>query len=48
MIGEQYDNKTYYDHQKIRIHANKCAIQIGIYHYTTMIGMDKTIQAVIY
>ena len=42
-----YDNKTYYDQQKIRIPANKCARQIGIYHYTTMVGMDKTIPAVI-
>jgi hypothetical protein len=42
-----YDNKSYYDDQKIEIPANKCARQIGTYQYTTKMGMDKTVPAVV-
>lgn len=42
-----YDNKSYYDDQKIEISANKCARQIGTYQYTTKMGMDKTVPAVV-
>lgn len=42
-----YDNKSYYDDQKIKIPANKCARQIGTYQYTTKIGMEKTVPAVV-
>ncbi len=42
-----HDGKTYYDNQKIKIPANKCARQIGTYQYTTKIGMDKTVPAVV-
>lgn len=42
-----YDNKSYYDQQKITIPANKCARQVGIYHYTNRMGIDKTVPAVI-
>jgi len=42
-----YDNKSYYDDQKIAIPANKCARQIGTYQYTTKTGMDKTVPAVV-
>lgn len=41
-----YDNKTYYDDQKIEI-SNKCARQIGTYQYTANIGMGKTVPAVV-
>ena len=42
-----YDGKSYYDKQKIEIPANSCARQIGTYQYTTKIGIDKTVPAVI-
>lgn len=42
-----YDEETYYDDQRIKIPANKCARQIGIYEYTAKMGMDKTVPAVI-
>ena len=42
-----YDGKSYYDNQKIAIPANKCARQIGIYQYTTKMGIDKTVPAVV-
>ena len=42
-----YDNKSYYDDQKIEIPTNKCARQIGIFQYTNNIGMDKTVPAVV-
>ena len=42
-----YDNKTYYDDQKIKIPANKCARQIGTYQYTTRTGIGKTVPAVV-
>jgi hypothetical protein len=42
-----YDNKSYYDDQKIKIPANKCARQIGTYKYETKMGINKTVPAVI-
>jgi hypothetical protein len=42
-----YDNKSYYDDQKIEIPPNKCAKQIGTYQYTTKMGLDKTVPAVV-
>lgn len=42
-----YDNKSYYDNQKIKIPANKCARQIGTYQYKTRMGINKTVPAVI-
>jgi hypothetical protein len=41
-----YDNKTYYDDQKIDI-SNKCARQIGTYQYRTKSNFEKTVPAVI-
>ena len=42
-----YDDKSYYDDQKIEVPANKCAKQIGIYKYSTKIGIEKTVPAVV-
>jgi hypothetical protein len=42
-----YDGKSYYDDQKIKIPADKCARQIGIYQYTSKRNMDKTVPAVV-
>jgi len=42
-----YDNKSYYDDQKIKIPSNKCARQIGTYQYETKMGINKTVPAVI-
>jgi hypothetical protein len=41
-----YDNKTYYDNQKIEI-SNKCARQIGTYQYKTNSNFEKTVPAVV-
>ena len=41
-----YDGKTYYDEQKIDV-TNKCVRQIGTYQYTTKIGLEKTVPAVV-
>jgi hypothetical protein len=41
-----YDGKTYYDDQKIDV-TNKCVRQIGTYQYTTKIGLEKTVPAVV-
>lgn len=41
-----YDNKTYYDNQKIDI-SNKCARQIGTYQYKTKSEFEKTVPAVV-
>ncbi|MEA4984226.1 hypothetical protein SDC9_49819 [bioreactor metagenome] len=41
-----YDNKTYYDDQKIDI-SNKCARQIGTYQYTTKSEFEKTVPAIV-
>jgi len=42
-----YDGKSYYDNQKIEISANKCARQIGTYQYTTKMGIERTVPAVV-
>ena len=42
-----YDGKSYYDEQKIKVPANKCARQIGIYQYHAKNGMNKTVPAVV-
>ena len=42
-----YEGKSYYDDQKIVIPAKKCARQIGTYQYTTNMGMNKTVPAVV-
>lgn len=41
-----YDDKTYYDDQKIDI-SNKCARQIGTYQYETKSKFGKTVPAVV-
>ena len=41
-----YDNKTYYDDQKIDI-SNKCARQIGTYQYKTKSEFEKTVPAIV-
>lgn len=42
-----YDGKSYYDNQKITVPIKKCARQIGTYQYTTKMGIDKTVPAVV-
>jgi len=43
-----YDGKSYYDEQKIKIPANKCARQIGTYQYTTRRDrIERTVPAVV-
>jgi hypothetical protein len=42
-----YDGKSYYDEQKIKIPAGKCARQIGTYQYTTKNEIVKTVPVVI-
>lgn len=42
-----YNNKSYYDEQKITIPTGKCAKQIGTYKYTTKMEIDKTVPAVV-
>jgi hypothetical protein len=39
--------KSYYDDQKVKIPDNKCARHIGTYQYTTKIGIQKTVPAVV-
>jgi hypothetical protein len=42
-----YDSKTFYDEQKIKIPKDKCARQIGTYQYTTkQDNFGKTVPAV--
>jgi hypothetical protein len=41
-----YDDKTYYDDQKIDI-SNKCARQIGTYQYETKSKFGKTVPVVV-
>jgi hypothetical protein len=41
-----YDNKTYYDDQKMDI-SYKCARQIGTYQYKTNTNFEKTVPAVV-
>lgn len=40
------EGKTYYDDQRIKIPANKCARQIGTYEYNTNSTFQKTVPAV--
>jgi hypothetical protein len=42
-----YDGKSYYDDQKIKIPAGKCARQIGTYQYTAKNEVVKTVPVVI-
>jgi len=42
-----YDGKTFYDEQKIKIPKNKCARQIGTYQYPTRNDFVKTVPAVV-
>ncbi len=42
-----YDDKSYYDEQKIKIPSDKCARQIGTYRYTAKNEMVKTVPAVV-
>lgn len=42
-----YDDKSYYDEQKIQIPSGKCARQIGTYRYTAKNEMIKTVPAVV-
>jgi len=42
-----YEGKTYYDEQKIKIPDNKCARQIGTYQYPTKNDIVKTVPAVV-
>jgi len=42
-----YDGKSYYDEQKIKIPADKCARQKGTYQYTTKGEIIKTVPAVV-
>lgn len=42
-----YNGKTFYDEQKIKIPKNKCARQIGIYQYETKNKFGKTVPAVV-
>ncbi|MCM1129982.1 MAG: hypothetical protein NC211_08820 [Alistipes senegalensis] len=39
--------KLYYDGEKVKIPAGKCARQIGVYHYKTKAENRKTIPAVV-
>lgn len=41
------EDKPYYDDQKIVIPKNKCARQVGIYHYETKAHDYKTVPVVI-
>jgi hypothetical protein len=41
-----YDGKTFYDDQKIDV-SKKCMRQIGSYKYTTNMGLEKTVPAVV-
>ena len=42
-----YDGKSYYDEQKIKIPSGKCARQIGTYRYTAKNVMVKTVPAIV-
>ena len=42
-----YDGKTFYDEQKIKIPTNKCARQVGTYQYPTKNDFVKTVPAVV-
>ncbi len=42
-----YEDEYYYDKQRIKIPANKCARQIGIYQYDTKMEVQKTVPVVV-
>ena len=42
-----YNGKTFYDEQKIKIPTNKCARQVGTYQYPTKNDFVKTVPAVV-
>ena len=42
-----YDGKTFYDQQKVKVPSGQCARQIGTYQYTTRMNSDKTVPAVV-
>ena len=42
-----YDDKSYYDEQKIKFPSGKCARQIGTYRYTAKNVMVKTVPAIV-
>ena len=42
-----YDDKSYYDEQKIKIPSGKCVRQIGTYRYTAKNETIKTVPAVV-
>ncbi|NGM61142.1 hypothetical protein G5B30_04330 [Sphingobacterium sp. SGG-5] len=42
-----YENKSYYDEQKIPIPTGKCARQIGTYQYRTKMEVLKTVPVVV-
>lgn len=42
-----HDGKSYYDEQKIKIPAGKCARQVGTYQYTTKNETVKTVPVVV-
>jgi hypothetical protein len=42
-----YDGRSYYDEQKVKIPADKCARQIGTYQYSTKNEIVKTVPAVV-
>lgn len=41
------DGKSFYDDQMVKVPKGKCAKQIGTYKYTTKVGFDKTVPAVV-
>lgn len=42
-----YEGKSYYDQQKIKIPIKKCARQIGTYQYQTKMEFEKTVAVVV-
>lgn len=42
-----YEGKSYYDNQKIKINKNQCARQIGYYKYTTKSEIPRNVPAVV-
>lgn len=42
-----FNGKTFYDDQKIKIPKDKCARQIGTYQYTTKSEFEKIVPAVV-
>lgn len=42
-----YEDKSYYDDQIIKVPSNKCAKQLGTYQYETKMEMQKTVPVVV-